>query len=339
MSFERLTSLVHRGQLELNWVVGPPRSNGNALHLLLTQSDEITSQIDEPFHVIGMPERKYILFAQIKESETKQLLEDAFERGCSHIVKKYEALSPQASKVSLMVHDISQTLSEEDFDKIKGLSRSIVFTTRNPIEQALSMLTRYTNDRWSSFGVAFLSTENVLEFMNDETCLSDYISQNSEKFNSCLLEKNEEELQGIRKETLQLIEDEFNASWIQIQKFINATSDTATPFRAIFDANQMFEEPEKHISELAQTLQIGYKDAMINNWTKCVGPNFDCVITRFLGDQADQNAWNGPARTSTCIKKQQDHSSQSLHSSQFPKCLRNAIKNCSKIYQTIRGNP
>jgi hypothetical protein len=48
---------------------------------------------------------------------------------------------------------------------------------------------------------------------------------------------------------------------------------------------------------------------MIQGWTKGVGDDFHCIITRPQGAGAKNNAWNGPVRNSTGIDVKADSAS------------------------------
>lgn len=334
-NYQQLFTLTQGGQLELDWVIGPPRSCGNALHLLLTQGNEIDSQLDEPFHVMGLKERKYVLFQNHGDGETQDLLDQAFEDGCGHVLTKYLSLKQEEKKVRLIIHDISQTLSEQDFDKIARLSCHMVFTTRDPKQQVLSLLTRYTNDQWSDRGGSRLKTEDVLELMNDKTNLKDYVATHREKL-SASLPTSEEELQQLRQATLQFVAEESNASWEQLQFFVQHSASYSNLNACVFKSEWLHDDPEKHVKDLSKLFEITYTSSMLNKWTKCVGKDFDCVITRSWGEFAFQNAWNGPARNSTGIEKQPGSSNQDIDLNQFPSKLHDTIRNCMAIYETLR---
>lgn len=339
-NYQLLNQLVRDGKLEMIRVVGLPRSNGTALHLLLTQAPDVTGQINEPFYYPDMKGRKWSYRPQNDKSPPR-----TFEDGCAWLVKEYEKRRQEQEKVKLIVHDLSQDLTDKEFSQLCQIDSHTIFMVRDPIMNALSMFTRYVNDKLSQPGGKKLSSVEVLELMYsaddfESQCLARPLTISMELVRS-LLDKKEGNLTSqdfidARAKVIEIFLEEFTTPWENIRYFYEMSKDQGHAF-SVFDSIKLFDQPEKHIAELTKRIGVTYTPAMINNWTKCTKDKFTCIITRAWGDFANSNAWNGDVRNSTGIMRHKDSMQKRVDIAQFPSEVRQFIEQQITSYKQMLG--
>ena len=348
--YQQLIELTSSGKAEIVHVIGPPRSNGTALHLALAQ--RATGQINEPFYYPDFKGRKWSYVA----SPTDQVR--TFDDGCDYILQRYkkEAVSKTSGPVTLVVHDLSPDLTEKEFENLLKFNSHLVFAIRDPRKQALSMLTRYVNDKISELGGNKLKTADVVQLMADGNKFHIYVNENPDKVSLPmiynLLGKKEEDSKRshevdtkisiddceiVREKILKIVSEEFSISWDNLYRFFQLTQTNFTKHpHSIFDAASLFNNPEKNLMELTKRIKIiKYHPDMVHNWTKFTGVNFDCVITRKWGSLAQTNAWNGPVRNSDKIVLQKGNLSEPVPLESFPPEFREVIKRQELPYERM----
>lgn len=343
-SYQKLQNWVQGGQLELIHVIGLPRSNGTAVHLALTQAKEVAGQLNEPFYYPDLKGRIY------KYKPTKQdPAVRTFEDGCGHIVKRYEdaiAKNTQLKKVTLVVHDLSQDLTADEFRKLVKIQSHVIFVIREPSKQGLSLLTRYANDKLSQPGGNKLKSADVLKIMQNASALKTYATnkKTAEVISLDMVKKlidkkddkplSDQEWETARCNVLEVFREEYTIAWDNL-KYFHKMIQKDHP-NTVFDADWLFENPETHLKALSDRIgTITYDPSMIDNWTKGIGDQFQCVITRNWGDLAKTNAWNGPARNSKGIPKQTDSVQLPVQAHQFPSEVRNQVQMRLSMYTDL----
>lgn len=330
-SHQQLQTLIANQKLECINVIGLPRSNGTALHLALTQAKEVHGQLNEPFYYPDIKGRKWSYVPDpAKPIRT-------FDDGCAFIIERYNEENTQ-HKVKLVIHDLSQNLTEHEFVSFLHFTSHTVFVVRDPINQALSMLVRYVNDKLSAPGGDKLSTQDVVKLMANENNLEIAVKAKTESISLPLIyqllgknsaeELSSEDYKAAYHKVLDICLEEFTISWENIYHFFKVaqSSTNLRPF-TVFDGESLFDNPEKQLMNLTRRIKsITFSSNMINHWTKGVKDQFHCVITRNWGDFAKVNAWNGPARNSTGITRHKNSTGAAMvHFDCFPPRIKNAI--------------
>lgn len=342
-NYTQLQELVNQNQLEIIRVIALPRANGTALHLALTQASEVQGQLNEPFYYPDLKSRKWNYRPSEKPIRT-------FEEGCAFILERYkEAVKLNTGKIQLVIHDLSSDLSDEEFKNLANIDRYTIFTLRDPLKLALSQLTRFVNDKLSQPAGNKIKTKEALFLLDDNTNMLEFMHNNPGKVSEVLVrqilgkEKDaeliEEDLKNARKKVIDHFIEEYKIAWENLYHFWTlAKSDPTHPSYSVFDGGWLFDQPEKSLKELTQSIgSITYTTDMIHNWRKGIGQDFKCVITRLWGELAQTNAWNGPSRNSTGIVRQPDSIHETLSLESFPKEIQKTIHNMFKFYQEMKG--
>lgn len=336
-----LLQLVQSGKLDIIHVMGLPRSNGTALHLALTQAKEVSGQINEPLY---FPDKARKWNHVVLPDEKIR----SFDEGCSFILDRYkDAAQLTSGKVTLVVHNLSYQLMDDDFRKFLNLEKHIVFAIRDPRQVALSLFVRYVNDNLSEGGGDRVKTQDVLEFMNEDTDLSSFLLKNKEKFSTSMISQfvskdngeqvSSEDLKLARQKLISIFLDKFPMCWENLYHYYRVVkSEHPTHPHSVFDSSWLYNYPETHLRDLVERIKsITYTPDMIHNWTKGNKNQFRCIITRNWGKLAETNAWNGPVRNSTKIEPSKEKSSDTTTLESFPKEMRLVIGECDKLYREI----
>lgn len=341
-SYQTIKTLVQTDELELIHVVGLPRSNGTALHIALTQGEKVAGQINEPLCYPDLRGRKYSYLPEGKPQRT-------FEEGCAHIVEKYyreKATHPQ-QKITLVIHDLSRDITEKEHRKLLKISAHMVFCLREPSQVALSMFTRYVNDKLSQPGGKKLKAAEVVDLMHDDQDFAGYVRKHPESLSQALICKllgkaesepiSDQELLVAKEKVIDIFLEEYEIAWDNLYRLFTITQMEAKKEEwSIFDSAWLFDKPEVHLKQLCERIKsIAYTPAMIFRWTKGVKENFHCIITRNWGHFAQINAWNGPVRNSSGIEKQPDSLNREVSLLEFPSRLRPAIRQRRLPYQQM----
>ncbi len=346
-AYQQLSHLVENGQLELVHVLGKPRSNGTALHLALTQAEECQGQVNEPFYYPDMQARKWDWVPSAGEAIPR-----VFDDGCEWILNAYQEKKREGlKKVVLVVHDLSQDLTAKEFRKLHNIVSHTVFVTRDPVKNALSMLTRYVNDTVSQPGGNKLSGSEVLEIASSGQNLQKFALANPDKISQELIrilsrnkdkELTREDYDRARQCVLCIFSHQFSVAWENFEHFLSIARHEWAPRRfTVFNGSWLFEKPEDSLRSLTARIgSLSFTPSMINGWTKGVGPSFNCIITHNWGlfEQVN-NAWNGPVRNSRGIVIQKDSVSTPMPLSAFPTEVTQTIQNASRIYSHIHPAP
>lgn len=335
------------GRFESFHVIGLPRSNGTALHQALVQAPEATGQINEAWNYHDLKGRDWDFVPSSGE------VVRTFEDGCSFVMDHYQRFVSQTEKVKLVLHDLSYHITLEEFKQFQQLDSHIVFAIRNPLQHALSLLTRYVNDKISQPGGNKLNSQEALEFLDDNTDVVDYCEKIQGKIDLNLIrqltgkevneEMDHEDYVEAREKILEMLMHGYSACWNNLYQFFtmasNEESSSTCPY-TVFDSACLFNEPELHLNMLAERINgLSYTPQMVSGWTKGTGDDFNCVITRNWGDFAKINAWNGPARNSTGITFHKGSVKKSPKLHQFPEKFQSLIVKVTEFYLEMKKSP
>lgn len=343
-SYTQLCELTRAGKLQIVHVVGLPRSNGTALHLALTQAKEAIGQINEPFNYPDLKGRHWS-YRSTPETQIR-----TFEDGCDHILQRYKTeigSNSTGKPVALLVHDLSQDLTDTEFRKMLNFNTHLIFSIRNPLQQCLSLLIRYVNDKISEPGGNKLKTKDVIQLMANDKIFHDFAMMNKDKISLqmiCKLVGKEmnapldgRDFQVAYRKILETVIEEFSISWDNLHHFFQVMQNQY-PDRpqSVFDAASLFDKPDASLKALTKRIRIlSYNPRMVDGWTKGINDQFQCVITRNWGSLAETNAWNGPARHSTGIRLQKEAVHSSIELDIFPSELAARIKESLRSYNAM----
>jgi len=145
MSFKELEQLVSNRDLEIVYIVSPPRTISTVFSIALTEAGE--GQIHEPLH----PRRR-----------------DSFDEACSLIIERSNNLQIGKKKdapVRLVVKDLAKYISRKEWEQLSKLSQHFVFTVREPTLQFFSLLRRRVHGLYG-YHLDDLSNDQVLAHLD-----------------------------------------------------------------------------------------------------------------------------------------------------------------------------
>lgn len=328
------TQLMHSSNLNLIHVIGLPRSMGTALHMALSQAPEVDGQLNEPFYYPDLKGREWTYRPSEEAVRT-------FEDGCRHIWEKYQNIQANAdTEVTLVVHDLSQDLSDIEFKNMSQIAGHVVLVTRDPILNAMSMFTRYVNDKVAQPGGDKLSLGECLSLMKDEESFRQFFQENplrvDTKLLAKLLEKEDvvdEDFPAARKKVIDIFRFEYLTAWKNMLKFIEiARENLSSREFTVFDSSKLTEDVEENLRSLVDRISgLTFTPDMMNDWSKFAGKEFDCIITKNWGDFAHINAWNGPVRNSKGLKPKTSFAPK-IPVEEFPSEVRPDIRSIIEQY-------
>lgn len=264
--------MAHSKQLDIIHVIGLPRSRGTAVHLALAQAEEVSGQINEPFFYPDLKGRHWSLRSEGQSVRT-------FEQGCEHLWKKFQSLKDGDKKITIVAHDLTQDLTDEEFILLANLAKHVVLCVRDPLLNARSMFERHVNDKLADAGGDKLSFDQCLKLMKGEAPVP--------------------EGKPSRQEVFDHFAHEFQIPWENMLRFHEISQDLYRHKVTVLDVECLTSDPETKLRWLVEeTRVLTYTNDMVHNWKKFVGRNFDCIITKQWGEFAHHNAWNGPVRNS-----------------------------------------
>lgn len=138
--FKALEYLVSSGQLEILYIISPPRTFSTVLEIALAEYGH--GQIHEPFH-----KRRRV----------------DFNDGCRIVHDRFLKLSNENKErpVKLVIKDLSKFVNPDEWKTLIKLAKNFVFTIREPSRQIFSMASRYANDL-DNYDVDNLTHEQIL---------------------------------------------------------------------------------------------------------------------------------------------------------------------------------
>lgn len=123
--YGKLKELVLNGELEILYIISPPRTLSTVLEIALAEYGD--GQIHEPFHRRNRKD---------------------FNGGCGIVYDRVIALQGQLKKksIKIVLKDISKYIAPEEWKQLVELANRFVFTLREPSRQIFSLASRYAND-------------------------------------------------------------------------------------------------------------------------------------------------------------------------------------------------
>lgn len=337
-SYAALECAVRSHQLQIVQVIGLPRANGTALHIALTQSSEATAQLNEPFiHGNDLRPRKWE-YVRVPTDTSR-----SFEDVCRHINTLFRAVydPPKLPKlpITLVLHDISFYITDEEYKKFSSLCSHTVFAIRDPTQQALSLLTRDVNDALFGSGSDVLKPADVLKHMATVDSFKTFVStcglpKGKITQNEADSKSSDSIYRDFRDKILREFIEELEVCWVNTEHYAKQMYFMGRSF-SIFDAGWLFcEKLESHLQSLCKDIRVlTYTSDMMNKWVKGVGKDFHAVES--WGEKANSNAWTGKVRNSTGIGRQTGSIDKSLPSDLFPSELRAVISRCTILYNVL----
>lgn len=123
--YGKLKALVKNGELEILYIMSPPRTLSTVLEIALAEYGD--GQIHEPFH---------------RRNRTD------FNDGCRIVYQRVVELQGQLNRknIKIVLKDISKYITPEEWKQLVELADRFVFTLREPSRQIFSLASRYAND-------------------------------------------------------------------------------------------------------------------------------------------------------------------------------------------------
>lgn len=123
--YGKLKELVGNGELEILYVMSPPRTLSTVLEIALAEYGD--GQIHEPFHRRNRKD---------------------FNDGCRIVYQRVVELQGQLKRknIKIVLKDISKYITPEEWKQLVELADRFVFTLREPSRQIFSLASRYAND-------------------------------------------------------------------------------------------------------------------------------------------------------------------------------------------------
>ena len=113
-AYSALEKKVKSGDLELFFIVSPPRSSSTALERALSNSDDITMQINDPWALFDDEDR---------ENKTYE-----------YILQKVESLPPDKRKAKVLIKNVADYIPPgKGWERQQALSKHTIFLVRNPV--------------------------------------------------------------------------------------------------------------------------------------------------------------------------------------------------------------
>lgn len=138
--YDTLNDLVSNGQLEILYIISPPRTLSTILEIALAEYGH--GQIHEPFH---------------KRRRTD------FNDGCRIVYERVVELQKQYinTPLKIVIKDLSKFVKPDEWKQLVNLANRFVFTIREPSRQIFSMASRYANDL-DDYDVDKLNHEQII---------------------------------------------------------------------------------------------------------------------------------------------------------------------------------
>jgi len=123
--FEKLKQLVSTGELEILYIISPPRTLSTVFEIALSEYGN--GQIHEPFH---------------------QRRRKDFNDGCRIVYERIIQLQQQFKNqpAKIVIKDLSKFIGPEEWEQLVNLANRFIFVIREPSGQIFSMASRYAND-------------------------------------------------------------------------------------------------------------------------------------------------------------------------------------------------
>ncbi|MDZ5762637.1 hypothetical protein Cyrtocomes_01028 [Candidatus Cyrtobacter comes] len=122
----KIQDLVKEGKLRLVLAVGVPRGGTTVFQRILTESPDITVQLDEPFYY----------------------KENGFNKGLANILKRYKEFSStkDSKPITLLVQEMANSLNHQEWDELLKLSYGCIVLIRDMHRTCESLVIRTIND-------------------------------------------------------------------------------------------------------------------------------------------------------------------------------------------------
>ena len=146
--FSRLEDHVEDGTIRLISVVGVPRSISTALGRAISELDESSIFINEPFNRNN----------QSSEVAAHEILEVT-----DPLVESLDI------PLTVIIKNMASYLSSTSFDEVNGLSESVVWSIRDPLVQIGSLVTRIANDLAFENGSDVIDQDHIEPYLEEVT--------------------------------------------------------------------------------------------------------------------------------------------------------------------------
>ena len=344
MSFyQKLIQQLNSNKISIRIIISLFRSHSTALAIALSQSDEITAQISEPFVHDDLVGRSF----NYDPSSEKNYR--PFDRGCENIT----LASQSNDHESILVKEMSAHLIKPEFEMLIPLASHFIFTIRDPKLQVLSLLTRLANDilsekfgdnlsvsnilRLYDQGVTVIDKRTILLMGNDEIRVKQILSFIDRSQETVL---SDEDITLACQKVLNITTTIATIAWNNLFQITNLLRENQHRNYIIIDGSELLQDPKSLLQLVTSAIKLEFNESMIKEWRKATGKSYQSSVGPLLKEKAQTNSWTGPAIQSKFFKQQEKSVPNTIILSTLPTSLQSLIDTLNKdYYQPLRADP
>ncbi len=348
MYYKKLKALVDHHKLVIYTLLANPRTRSTAFYHAMKSMPDIDGGINEPF---STHDRGGVHYDFNRAEEVRKIR--TFEDVCKNIYSVVEEILKTKQVARVWLHDHFYEILNDEMHHLLTLSRNVIVCIRDPRLQFLSFLIRVSNDKLATYRQSDLTREEVIrlfykkeEGVSPEALLAFVDNEKMLISKTQLMRTINAEDQSVELATALMLSMETVLEYVQkemdimvkntqfyLDLFKRYQEKSALNY-AIVDAERLVDETKSQSVLQAATAQLDdlmFSENMINNWSQEDKVSM-CWILENTQTPLD-NAWNGPARTSTQFTTQHDVSGcLPLAVEQFPQAIQGVLRDALQLY-------
>jgi hypothetical protein len=349
MYYEKLKALVDGQQLMIYTLLANPRTRSTAFYHAMKSMSDIDGGVNEPFstHDRGG------IYHHFDAAQTSRSIRN-FDQVCQNIYSVVEKILAVKPVARVWIHDHLYEILHHEMHDLLALSKNVVVCIRDPKRQFLSFLVRVANDKLATYRQSDLSRDDVMQLFHEKEKgtspkeLLAYVMDKNIRVSMKQIAKSlHQDEQALPPEELLILGMEAVLTYVQdeVSIMVENTQFYLDFFKqyqchsslnyVVVDTEMLVDGAKAPAVLKAVTDQLHglrFSNDIIDDWSQDEKISM-CWILENTQTPLD-NAWNGPARTSTKFTTQHDVSGQEpLDRQAFPKAMHAILADAEKLYQ------